>query len=91
LTYVAGQLISKLVIEPVQETRKTIGQVSHALIERANVIQNPGVPTTEVMRDTSRELRKLSSQLQSWFQPTDSRRSCFGYQRVQNFSRPRAS
>ena len=30
LTYVAGQLISKLVIEPVQDTRKPIGQISHA-------------------------------------------------------------
>lgn len=65
LTYVAGQLIVKLVIEPVQDARRTIGQISHALIERANVIQNPGVPSAAVMSDTSRELRKLSSQLQS--------------------------
>lgn len=65
LTYVAGQLISKLVIEPVQDARKTIGQISHAMIEHANVISNPGVPTNEVMSETSRELRKLSSQLQS--------------------------
>jgi hypothetical protein len=65
LTYVLGQLILKLMIEPVQELRRTIGVISHALIERANVIQNPGVPTEEVMKETSQELRKLSSQLQS--------------------------
>ncbi len=65
LTYVAGQLVLKLVIEPVQELRRTIAAISHALIERANVIANPGVPTEEVMRETSKELRKLSSQLQS--------------------------
>ncbi len=65
LTYIIGQLILKLVIEPVHEVRKTIGAISHTLIERANVIQNPGVPTQEVMDETSRELRKLSSQLRS--------------------------
>jgi hypothetical protein len=63
LTYVVGQLISKLMIEPVQDARKTIGQISHALIERANVIHNPGVPSVEIMNDASSELRKLSSQL----------------------------
>ena len=64
ITYVLGQLVLRLVIEPVQELRRTIGVISHTLIERANVIQNPGVPTNEVMDETSRELRKLSSQLQ---------------------------
>ena len=65
LTYVVGQLVVKIVIEPVQETRRTIGQISHSLIEHANVISNPGVPTEEVMRETAQHLRKLSSQLQS--------------------------
>jgi hypothetical protein len=65
ITYVLGQLVLRLIIEPVQELRRTIGVISHALIERANVIQNPGIPTNEVMDETSRELRKLSSQLQS--------------------------
>ena len=65
LTYIIGQLILKLVIEPVHEVRKTIVAISHTLIERSNVIQNPGVPTQEVMDETSRELRKLSSQLRS--------------------------
>jgi hypothetical protein len=64
-TYVLGQLALKLVIEPVQEVKKTIGAVSHALIERANVISNAGVPTKEVMDAASEELRKLASQLRS--------------------------
>lgn len=63
LTYIIGQLILKLVIEPVQDLKKTIGQISHALVERANIISNPGVPSREVMDVTSAELRKLSSQL----------------------------
>lgn len=65
VTYLAGQLALKLVLEPVQDLRRTIGAISHSLIERANVIANPGVPTVEVMDATSQELRKLSSQLHS--------------------------
>jgi hypothetical protein len=63
LTFVFGQLIVKLVLDPVQDLKKTIGQISHALVERSNVIANPGVPTKEVMDETSNSLRRLSSQL----------------------------
>lgn len=65
LTYVLGQLVVKLVVEPVQDLRRTIGAISHALIEHANVIHNPGVPTKQMMREASEKLRMLSSQLQS--------------------------
>lgn len=63
ITFVIGQIIVKLLLDPVQDMKKTIGQVSHTLVERANVIANPGVPTKEVMDDTSDSLRRLSSQL----------------------------
>jgi len=43
--------------------KKTIGIISHSLVEHANIIQNPGVPSEEVIRATSQHLRKLSSQL----------------------------
>ncbi|MDP3513420.1 MAG: hypothetical protein Q8S20_11770 [Sulfuritalea sp.] len=65
ITFVIGQLIVKLVIEPVQEMKKTIGLISHSMIEHANVIGNPGVPSDEMMRETSKHLRQLSSQLQA--------------------------
>lgn len=65
ITYVVGQLVMKLIIEPVQELRRTIGVISHSLIQRANVIHNPGVLAKDEMNETSQELRKLSSQLQS--------------------------
>jgi hypothetical protein len=65
VTYVLGQLVLKLAIEPVQEMRKTIAIISHSLIEHANIIQNPGVPPQEVMKETSQHLRRLSSQLHS--------------------------
>ena len=63
ITFVIGQLIVKLLLDPVQDMRRTIGLVSHALVERDNVIANPGVPAREVMDETSDELRRLSSQL----------------------------
>jgi hypothetical protein len=65
ITYVLGQLAVKLLIEPVQEMKKTIGQVAHALIEHANVFSNPGEGAMEDMRQTSQQIRKLSSQLQA--------------------------
>ena|SRR2546430_2563306 len=65
MTYILGQLVLKLVIEPVQDLRKSIGVISHSLIEHANVIHNPGVPTKDAMNETSQHLRQLSSQLQS--------------------------
>jgi hypothetical protein len=63
LTFVIGQVFVKLVIEPVHELKKTLGQISHALIEHANVIANPGVPSKEVIDQASKQLRGLSSQL----------------------------
>ncbi|MER2511517.1 MAG: hypothetical protein ABTQ25_03690 [Nitrosomonas ureae] len=63
ITFVIGQLIVKLLLDPVQDMKKTIGQVSHTLVERAYVLANPGVPTKEKMDDTSDSLRMLSSQL----------------------------
>ncbi|PXW88927.1 hypothetical protein C8R34_10676 [Nitrosomonas sp. Nm84] len=57
ITYVLGQLIVKLLIDPVQEMNKTIGQIAHSLIEYANVIANPGISSKEVMHQASQHLR----------------------------------
>lgn len=65
ITFVVGQIIVKLVIDPVQELKRTIGQISHALIEHANVYQNPGLRSEEIQTEISSHLRKLSSQLQA--------------------------
>jgi len=40
--YVCGQFTLKLVIEPAQEMKKTIGLVSYSLIEYSKDISNPG-------------------------------------------------
>lgn len=63
VTFVVGQVLLKMVLDPVHEMKKTIGQISHSLVEYANVIANPGVPTEDAMREASKQLRKLSSQL----------------------------
>lgn len=42
--FVIGQLIVKLVLDPVHDLKKIIGQISHTLIERANIIANPAYP-----------------------------------------------
>ena len=63
LTYVVGQIILKLVIEPVQDTKKTIGEVSHSLIEYGQAIHNPGLLPGEAMHEAANQLRKLSSKL----------------------------
>lgn len=65
LTYVLGQVVLKLVIEPVQEMKKLIGQIAHSLTAHAHIIQNPGVPSEEVMSATSLQLRQLSGQLEA--------------------------
>lgn len=62
-TYVSGQIAVKLIIDPVQEFKKTIGQISHSLIEHANVIANP--QDEDKKNKTSQHLRNLSSQLQA--------------------------
>lgn len=65
VTFVLGQVIVKLFIDPVQEMKRTIGQISNSLTEYANVIQNPGVPKEEMIDNAALHLRKLSSQLES--------------------------
>lgn len=63
ITYALGQIVVKLVIDPVQEFKKVVADISHAVIEYANVYSNPGIPSLDVQKKVSEELRKLSSRL----------------------------
>jgi hypothetical protein len=65
LVYVIGQIVLKFFIDPVQELKKTIGAVSHSLIEHLPEILTPGRGTAEIEHETSQEFRKLASQLRS--------------------------
>lgn len=63
IIFILGQLALKLLIEPIQEFRKTVADIAHALIEYANIYANPGVVGNELENKASEELRKLSSRL----------------------------
>lgn len=63
LTFSLGQIAVKLFIEPVQEFKRVVADISHALIEYANIFGNPGFTDDENERKVSVELRKLSSRL----------------------------
>ncbi len=65
LTFVLGQLVLKLVIDPIQEFKRTVSDVAFALIEHASIYANPGVADGETLKKVSSEFRKLSSKLNS--------------------------
>lgn len=63
MTFVLGQLVLKLVIEPVHEFKKAIADIALALIEYANIYSNPGVTGEETEKKASEQLRKLASRI----------------------------
>ncbi len=63
VTFALGQIVVKLLIDPVQEFKRVIADISHALIEYANIFGNPGITGEENEKKVSGELRKLSSRL----------------------------
>ena len=64
-TFVLGQIIIKLVIDPVQSFKSTIADISNILILYANVYANPKPIGDETQSKMSQEMRILSSNLQS--------------------------
>jgi hypothetical protein len=62
--FVLGQWIVKGVIEPIQELRRTIGEIAFALSFHANIYMNPGSDSPEY-HSASRQLRELSCRLKS--------------------------
>ena len=63
ITFVSGQLIIKLFVDPVNDFRRVIADIAFALIEYANVYANPGVAGSEIEKKVSEDLRRLSSRL----------------------------
>ena len=64
-TFVVGQIIIKLFIEPVQELQKSIADVSNKLILHANIYANPKPAGDEKQKEMSMNFRNVSSILQS--------------------------
>ena len=61
--FILGQIVLKLLIEPIQGYKSTVGDISVALINHANVYFNPGVMKKDRMDAASTELRLLASKL----------------------------
>ncbi|WP_157354125.1 hypothetical protein [Aromatoleum toluclasticum] len=64
-TFVFGQILLKLIIEPVQAMKNVIAEIAHKLILYANVYANPKTLEDEKQAEASKEFRILSSKLQS--------------------------
>ena len=64
-TFVLGQIVMKLFIDPVQSFKSTIAEISNALILYANVYANPRPASDESQSKMSQEMRMLSSKLQA--------------------------
>jgi hypothetical protein len=68
LVFVLTQSFLKLALEPVQEQRRLLGEVAHALLFYAN--RGPmgvelGLYTIDDLHETSRHLRNLAGRLRS--------------------------
>lgn len=63
--FVLGQIIIRLVIDPIQSFKSTIADVSNILILFANIYANPKLAGDEGQSKMSQEMRILSSKLQS--------------------------
>ncbi|HEX9875848.1 MAG TPA: hypothetical protein VGC50_04270 [Gammaproteobacteria bacterium] len=62
-TFILGQIVLKLIIDPVQEFKRTVADISHALIEHAQMFYNPAVVPDEDAHRVSDVFRVLSSRL----------------------------
>ncbi len=64
LVFVITQLFGKLVIEAVQDFRKTLGEIRYALVFHAQAISTP-VGDTDGEAEASKTFRRLSCELRS--------------------------
>lgn len=72
--FVAGQLLQRILVEPLQDLRKTIGKIAHALTFYANFMHYQPSPfqdgsgvgkPPEKMEEASLEIRRLASDLRA--------------------------
>lgn len=90
VTFVGGQFILKLVIEPAQEMKRTIGLISHSLIK-----YNTDISNRPINKDKAHEiydhLNELAAKLQAsfylipkWIRKSDCLTSVFGFPSQEN-------
>lgn len=63
LVFLIGQAVLKFLFEPLQEFRRAVSEIAHALIEYASIYCNPGVGEQQKMEEAKKALRNLSSKL----------------------------
>jgi len=63
--FVLGQILLKLIIEPIQDLKKEIATTLNNLIYYANIISNPNTNSPEKYKETSQKLRQHASNLAS--------------------------
>jgi hypothetical protein len=63
LTFVLGQVVIKLFIEPVHSMKRVVADISHKLILYANLYANPKPLGDESQDQALKEFRELSSRL----------------------------
>lgn len=61
ITYVAGQIILKFLIEPIHKQSETIGDISDALIYYAREYSSPGRLKKEMLDEAHNKLRQSAS------------------------------
>ncbi|MFZ2160808.1 MAG: hypothetical protein WAW02_01195 [Sideroxyarcus sp.] len=64
-TFVLGQIVLKLLIDPVQSFKATVAEIANKLIFYANIYANPKPLGDEKQTAMSEDFRVLSSKLQS--------------------------
>lgn len=65
VVYLVSQVLSKFVIDPIHEQKKTIGQVADALIYHRNVYSSGGIVAREKLDAAHDDLRLLATELRS--------------------------
>lgn len=65
LVFVFGQIFLKLVIEPVQQLKKTIASAGYTLVKFAHIIHNSDNVDQEERLSVFKDLRELSAQIYS--------------------------
>lgn len=63
--FVAHQVITRFIIEPIHEQSKLIGEIAESLVFYADLYYNPGIGSFEEMAEASKVLRRQASRLRA--------------------------
>lgn len=63
LIFVLGQFLLKFLLDPIQEFKKVVAEISHALMEYAPTYSNPGLTGLEREKEASAVFKILSAKI----------------------------